>query len=397
MGDEENACIDAIVNMNLEAKTIIFGRLTDADLSAALHCNADIVNLSIPVSDLYFQHLRQSRSWVLAQIARLIQKAAKCHPKISLGMDDASRADPAFLVEVAQCSRRYGAQRIRFSATIGAIGPFRTYDIIAKLRDAVDLDMEIYAQNDLGLATANTLAAFRAGASHVNTIVNRMVRPEGNAALDEVVMGVRHLRGPDTGIDTKALIPISSLVKDASERAGPSNKTSIGIDSLRVRHWRPQYCESSYGLRPNRYDTPDSKRALVVNNSTTDVDYENSGDYGRVFQDRMGERMKLELREPAPQIDGKSFLLILTTARIPLTWLCYFPNNSVCLPFIQRGARHACRPSVPNLLPSSLLFTRSKDMQGLINHHQHLSSTEDFFRYFDIAFDESERQAVYTS
>ncbi len=325
-----------------------FRALTDADLSAALHCNADIVNLSIPVSDLYFQHLRQSRSGVLAQIARLIQKAAKCHPKISLGMDDASRADPALLVEVAQCSRRYGAQRIRFSDTIDAIdaiGPFRTYYIIAKLRDAVDLEMEIYAQNDFGLATANTLAAFRAGASHVNTIVNRMVRPEGNAALEEVVMAVRHLRGPDTGIDTKALVPISSLVKDASERAGPSNKTSIGMDSLRVRHWRPQYCESSYGLRPNRYDTPDSRRALVVNNSTTDVDYENSGDYGSVFQNRVGERWSWSCASRLRKSMANYFFLSRRQQEIPITWLCYFPNNSVCLPFIQRGARHACRPS----------------------------------------------------
>ncbi|RKR31434.1 homocitrate synthase [Paraburkholderia sp. BL17N1] len=229
MGEDEMACIAAIVDLNLDARLMVWGRLTDEDLTAALRCDADIVHLSVPVSDIHLQHkLRQSRSWVLAQIARVVGEAAKNHPRISLGMEDASRADPSFLVEVAQCAQQHGAQRVRFADTVGILDPFKTFYAIAALRVAVDLEIEIHAHDDLGLATANTLAALGAGATHASTTVNGLGERAGNAALEEVVMGARHLLRRETGVDTRALPDISSLVEQASGRAVSFNKSIIG-------------------------------------------------------------------------------------------------------------------------------------------------------------------------
>ncbi|MEM5372914.1 homocitrate synthase [Paraburkholderia azotifigens] len=229
IGEDEIACIEAIVDLKLDASLMVWGRLTDGDLAAALRCRADIVHLSIPVSDIHLQHkLRQSRGWVLAQIARVVEKAAKSHSKISLGMEDASRADPSFLIEVARCAQRYGAQRVRFADTVGVLDPFKTFHAIVALRSAVDLEIEIHAHNDLGLATANTLAALGAGATHANTTVNGLGERAGNAALEEIVMGVRHLLGRDTGVDTRALLDISSLVERASGRTVSFNKSIVG-------------------------------------------------------------------------------------------------------------------------------------------------------------------------
>ncbi|MEI7298734.1 homocitrate synthase, partial [Paraburkholderia tropica] len=84
---------------------------------------------------------RQPRNWVFGQIARVIAAAAKSDRKISLGMEDASRADPAFLAEVARCAQQHGAQRVRFADTLGVLDPFSTYDAIARLRDAVDIEI----------------------------------------------------------------------------------------------------------------------------------------------------------------------------------------------------------------------------------------------------------------
>ncbi|MDO8441748.1 MAG: homocitrate synthase, partial [Polaromonas sp.] len=99
---------------------------------------------------------------------------------------------------------------------------------IARLREAVDIEIEIHAHNDLGMATANTLAALRAGATHANTTVNGLGERAGNAALEEVVMGVRHLHHADTGVDTQALVPISRLVARASGRQVAFNKSIVG-------------------------------------------------------------------------------------------------------------------------------------------------------------------------
>ncbi|CAM2196929.1 homocitrate synthase [Paraburkholderia sp. A1RI_3L] len=229
MGEEEIACIKAIVDLNLDAGMMVWGRLTDADLAAALRCNPDIVHLSIPVSDIHLQHkLRQPRSWALAQVTRVIAEAAKSGRKVSLGLEDASRADPAFIADIAQRAQQCGAQRVRFADTLGVLDPFATYEAIARLRAAVDIEIEIHAHDDLGLATANTLAALRAGATHANTTVNGLGERAGNAALEEVVMGTRHLLGRDTGVDTTSLLGISRLVEQASGRNVSFNKSIVG-------------------------------------------------------------------------------------------------------------------------------------------------------------------------
>ena len=158
----------------------------------------------------------------------MIEKAVASGRKISLGAEDASRADAGFLSQVARRAQDCGASRIRFADTLGVLDPFTTYDAIARLREAVHLDIEIHAHNDLGLATANTLAALRAGATHANTTVNGLGERAGNAALEEVVMGVRHLHHAETGVSTQALVSISRLVARASGRQVAFNKSIVG-------------------------------------------------------------------------------------------------------------------------------------------------------------------------
>jgi len=229
MGEEEIACINSIAALALPAQLMVWGRLTEADLAGALRCQADIIHLSIPVSDIHLRHkLRQSRVWVLEQVTRVIEAAAQTGRKVSLGAEDASRADPEFLALVARRAQACGARRIRFADTLGVLDPFSTYEAIARLRDAVDIEIEIHAHNDLGLATANTLAALRAGATHANTTVNGLGERAGNAALEEVVMGVRHLHHGDTGVNTQELVTISHLVERASGRPVAFNKSIVG-------------------------------------------------------------------------------------------------------------------------------------------------------------------------
>jgi homocitrate synthase NifV len=229
MGDEEIACINTIADLELPAALMVWGRLTDADLASALRCQADIIHLSIPVSDIHLQYkLRQSREWVLEQVTRVIEKAVASGRKISLGAEDASRADAGFLALVASRAQACGASRVRLADTLGVLDPFTTYEAVARLRDVVDIEIEIHAHNDLGLATANTLAALRGGATHANTTVNGLGERAGNAALEEVVMGVRHLHHGDTGVDTQALVSISRLVARASGRQVAFNKSIVG-------------------------------------------------------------------------------------------------------------------------------------------------------------------------
>ncbi|NSL54907.1 homocitrate synthase [Uliginosibacterium aquaticum] len=229
MGASEIEAINAIAMLGLSARTMVWGRMVAADVEAAKRCHADIAHLSIPVSDIHIDaKLRRDREWVLAQIQPVVTLALEAGMEVSVGMEDASRADPAFLCRVAEVAQAAGARRIRFADTLGILDPFATFEVISRLRPAVDIEIEIHAHDDLGLATANTLAAFRAGATHANTTVNGLGERAGNAPLEEVVMAMRHTHGADLGVDTHALLDISRLVARASRRPVAANKSIVG-------------------------------------------------------------------------------------------------------------------------------------------------------------------------
>jgi homocitrate synthase NifV len=229
MGGREIESIQAIAAAVQRSRIMVWARMNEADLAAALRCNADIVHLAIPVSDIQIERkLRRDRSWVLDTISRFVDEAADAGATVSVGFEDASRADPAFLILAALMAQHHGAIRVRYADTLGCLDPFQTYARIAALRAAIDIGIEIHAHNDLGLANANTLAAMRAGATHASTTVNGLGERAGNAALEEVVMGARHLYGVDCGIDTRALPAISGLVAQASGRPVSAGKSIVG-------------------------------------------------------------------------------------------------------------------------------------------------------------------------
>jgi len=229
MGDEEIELIGAIAGLGLNAKLMVWGRMCEADVAAAVRCPVDILNLSIPVSDIHIEHkLKRDRGWVLEQLRTFVPRALERGFEVSIGGEDSSRADLDFLLRVVDAAQEAGARRFRFADTLGLLDPFSTYFRIQTLRKAVDIELEIHAHNDLGLATANTLAALQAGASHANTTVNGLGERAGNAALEEVVMGLRHLYGIETGIDTRAFPELSQLVARASGRPVAANKSIVG-------------------------------------------------------------------------------------------------------------------------------------------------------------------------
>jgi len=129
------------------------------------------------------------------------------------------------LMEIA---RSLGADRFRFCDTLGILEPFSTYDKVNYLASRVDLDLEVHTHNDLGMATANAIAGIRAGAKFVNTTVNGLGERAGNAALEEVVMALKHACGIDLQIDTGRFVELSKLVGQASCRPVPEWKAVVG-------------------------------------------------------------------------------------------------------------------------------------------------------------------------
>ena len=229
MGVAEIEDIRAIAELNLPSRLMVWGRMTEVDLAACASSGVQLVNLSLPVSDLHIEKkLRRDRVWVLGQIWHFVRKARDLGLEVAVGGEDASRADQDFVLQIAETAQAAGARRFRYADTLGVLDPFVTFNRISHLVRNVDLEIEIHAHDDLGLATANSMAAVLAGASHVNTTVNGLGERAGNAPLEEVVMALWRLHGIDTGVETTRFPAISRLVVDASGRAVAANKSIVG-------------------------------------------------------------------------------------------------------------------------------------------------------------------------
>lgn len=229
MGDAEIEDIHAIADLGLSSRLMVWGRMTEQDLAACIKSGVNAVNLSIPVSDLHIvRKLGRNRDWVLAQIAYFVRQACDLGLQVSVGGEDSSRADQSFVLQVVELAQLAGASRFRYADTLGVLDPFVTHERISRLVAATDLEIEIHAHDDLGLATANSIAALMAGASHVNTTVNGLGERAGNAPLEEVVMALWRIHGVNMGIDMQRFPEISKLVAEASGRVVAANKSIVG-------------------------------------------------------------------------------------------------------------------------------------------------------------------------
>jgi len=229
MGEEECEGIRAVAALGLATRQIAWCRMTAEDIAAAQRCDVTMVNLSIPVSDLQLAaKLGRDRAWALGHIDTMVRAARDAGFEVAVGGEDSSRADPDFLLAVVEACERAGARRFRFADTMGVMEPFGIYDLFRRLRAATAIELEIHAHDDLGLATANSLAAIKGGATHVSTTVNGLGERAGNAPLEEVVVALDHLHGIDTGVDKLALASVSDLVARASGRPVAANKSIVG-------------------------------------------------------------------------------------------------------------------------------------------------------------------------
>ena len=229
MGAEECDSIRAVAALNLAPRLMVWSRMHPADIAACANVGAHLIDISVPASDQHLAYkLKQDRAWLLRELPKFIGAALNLGLEVGLGCEDASRADLNFLCALAETAERAGARRLRFADTLGILEPFGTFDRISTLRRNTGLEIEMHAHDDMGLATANTLAACKAGATHVNTTVNGLGERAGNAPLEEVVLGLKKLHGIETGVNLKGFPALSSQVASASGRAVPWQKSVVG-------------------------------------------------------------------------------------------------------------------------------------------------------------------------
>ena len=192
MGRDEQKILRQVLRQDLPCPVIAWNRALRSDIDASLACGFSWLHVSIPVSDLHLnKKLGKSRAQILEQLACSLDYATRQGATVTVGAEDASRAEPDFFLTVAELAADYGAKRIRYADTVGCLEPQTTAGRLAEVMRVCPLPVEFHAHNDFGLATANTLAAVAAGVSWVSVTAGGIGERAGNAALAHVERGLR--------------------------------------------------------------------------------------------------------------------------------------------------------------------------------------------------------------
>jgi 2-isopropylmalate synthase len=198
------------------------------------------IHLFLSTSPLHREHkLGKSKQEVIDIAATAIQRARALAHEVEFSAEDALRTEPDYLAEIFSVAVEAGATVLNAPDTVGYVTPQEITEMFAYLRKHVrGADKVIFSahcHDDLGMATANSLAAISAGARQVECTINGIGERAGNAALEEVVMAL-HTRRPlfklDTGIVTERLFPTSRLLAEVTSQAVPRNKAIVGDNAF---------------------------------------------------------------------------------------------------------------------------------------------------------------------
>lgn len=219
MGEEERTRIQLVRRHLPEATLMTWCRMNREEIRQSAELGMNWVDISLPTSAKLRQYkLREPLSVLLPRLAELIRFARSLGMQVCVGCEDASRSSDEDLRLVAQAAQAAGAQRLRFADTLGILDPFTTAARITTLRSFWPGEIEMHAHDDLGLATANTLAAVQAGATSVNTTVLGLGERAGNAALETVALGLSRCLDRDCGVNFRLLPALCQSVAVAAQR-----------------------------------------------------------------------------------------------------------------------------------------------------------------------------------
>jgi homocitrate synthase NifV len=234
MGSEELGVLRVLAGQGFRMRLSCWCRAMEEDVCHAVRAGIKMVNVSFPDSDVLLNAMDRCRDWVLHHLDSVLPFASHATEAFAVRLQDAGRADPAFLERVVRVIAASGAKRVRLSDTVGILNPFSTAALIGRVKGvAPRLDVSFHAHNDLGMAVANALAAAQAGADTLDCTVNGLGERAGNCALEELLFALKFSAGLPLSWDPHALRAVCDRVAEASGRAVPLSKPVTGAMALR--------------------------------------------------------------------------------------------------------------------------------------------------------------------
>jgi 2-isopropylmalate synthase len=198
------------------------------------------IHTFLATSEIHLQYkLKMTRQQVLDKVRDMVGYAHSLCQDVEYSPEDAGRTDPEFLYQVLTEAIKAGATTLNIPDTVGYTTPVEFGELIVGILQNVagveNCVVSVHCHNDLGLATANTLAGIKAGARQAEVTINGIGERAGNTALEEVVMALHTRRlfyNCSTGIDTTQITRVSKLVSNYTGIAVQPNKAVVGANAF---------------------------------------------------------------------------------------------------------------------------------------------------------------------
>jgi len=233
VSDEDFEAIKEISKLGLKAKIYTFARAMNADIDKAIECGAHGVVIEIPLG---YPKLKYQFGWTWEDVVKksfeCINYAKKKNMHVVFFPYDTTRARDEDLTNVlVRIMRDSPPDSIGLVDTMGCALPDAIRYMVRRIKKLTGLPVEIHTHNDFGMAVATELAAVTAGAEVVHGCVNGMGERTGNAATEELMVGLHLLLGFNTPYRMDRIGELSRLVRELSGVHYPNNKPIIGEDN----------------------------------------------------------------------------------------------------------------------------------------------------------------------
>ncbi|HXU94679.1 MAG TPA: 2-isopropylmalate synthase [Gallionella sp.] len=198
------------------------------------------IHTFIATSPIHMRHkLRMTEDQVVERAVQAVKWAREYTDDVEFSAEDAIRSDMDFLVRIFDAVIQAGATTLNVPDTVGYSIPVLLGEhfkqLIARVPNSDKVIWSTHCHNDLGMASANSLAAVMNGARQVECTINGLGERAGNAALEEIVMAVKTRRDVfdcDTRIDTTQIVPTSKLVSSITGYPIQPNKAIVGANAF---------------------------------------------------------------------------------------------------------------------------------------------------------------------
>jgi 2-isopropylmalate synthase len=221
-----------IIRQGLRADIVAHTRAIKSDVDIAISCGASWVATYMGISDIHLSaKLKISREEAKLRALEVADYIKSHGLKSRFTMEDASRTEPAFLVEMCKEMSRRGIERISIPDTVGILRPRGMYNLVKMVHDNIDTSktsLDVHCHNDIGLALANALAGCEAGADQIHTTVDGFGERTGIPSLAETAVVLTLVYKSNNNLRLHMLRDLSRTISEYTNLAVPESKPVVG-------------------------------------------------------------------------------------------------------------------------------------------------------------------------